>query len=288
MIGVVELGALTVSFSFFLLCVSFGASSSFLKRLPSYQTSSTPPPLAPYSFPFKMEAQPFNFLVMGDWGGSPTFPYTTGPEIITAKGMGEVGTALGSKYAMALGDNFYTHGVTSLDDHRWNATFENVFTADNLQTDDFFRVLLGNHDHYGNTDAQIQYSNVSARWRMDDLYWSYSETTPDGIKLDTIMIDTVVWAGASHVVDEFGNPHSVDGDQLPGPADQVSVYRQNGFTFDWRQLCGLAPPTPTLPIAFHLRFICMLIDTTLCCVVLMLAFDARLQPMPSWNGWRPS
>ena len=168
----------------------------------------------------------WNFLVMGDWGGQPVIPYTTKEEVITSKGMGSVSAALNSSYCLALGDNFYYSGVKSTDDHRWKATFEDVFTAPTLQGDDYFRVLLGNHDHLGSTDAQVQYSNISARWRMDDLYWSFSETTDDGSTVDTIFIDTVTWAGSDHVVDEFGGVHSVHGDQLPGPADQAAADAQ--------------------------------------------------------------
>ena len=137
----------------------------------------------------------WNFLVMGDWGGSQEFPFTTPEELQTAHGMGVVGASEESQYCLALGDNFYHTGVSGLDDTRFNTTFENVFTNDALKRVDYFRVVLGNHDHLGNASAQIAYSQVSPRWRMDDYYWSFSETTHDGFTIDTIFIDTVTWAG---------------------------------------------------------------------------------------------
>merc|ERR1712054_197577 len=97
----------------------------------------------------------FTFGVMGDWGGSEDAPYTTEQEITTAKGMGKVLGANNAVYALALGDNFYHEGVKNEFDSRFKSTFENVFTADSLQGDDFFRVLAGNHDHYGNVSSQI-------------------------------------------------------------------------------------------------------------------------------------
>ena len=54
----------------------------------------------------------------------------------------------GVDVTLALGDNFYDRGVTSVDDSRFETTFENVFDKDVL-TD--FRVLAGNHDHNGGT-----------------------------------------------------------------------------------------------------------------------------------------
>jgi len=171
----------------------------------------------------------WNFLVMGDWGGLPFIPYKSTAEVDTATGMGTVSAAENSSYVLALGDNFYYSGVKSTDDARFKHTFEDVFKAPTLQGDDYFRVLLGNHDHLGSTDAQIQYSNVSSRWRMDDLYWSYSESLPNGKTLDTFLIDTVTWAGEAHTVDAFGGVHSVHGDELPGPADQAAADAQ----LDW-------------------------------------------------------
>ena len=49
---------------------------------------------------------------------------------------------------MALGDNFYYNGVTSVDDKRFKETFEDVFKGDHLKSENFFRVVAGNHDHY--------------------------------------------------------------------------------------------------------------------------------------------
>ena len=71
-------------------------------------------------------------------------------------GMGKVAGERSSRFAMALGDNFYSLGIrTDETDMRFEHTFENVFTSPNLMGDDYFRVLLGNHDHYGNVTAQV-------------------------------------------------------------------------------------------------------------------------------------
>lgn len=106
-----------------------------------------------------------NFLVMADWGGSPDDPYTTPAEISTAGGMAKVGQELfpPAKWTLAVGDNFYTSGVTSVESPRFKHTFEDVFSDPFLNDDFNFYVIAGNHDHGGNVSAQIAYSKVSTR-----------------------------------------------------------------------------------------------------------------------------
>ena len=149
------------------------------------------------------------FLVMGDWGGQTTYPYTTPAEIATATGMGKIANSLSSTFGLALGDNFYTQGVKNVDDTRFQHTFENVFTADSLQAPHFtFNVLAGNHDHNGNVTAQVSYSGRSKRWSFPSLYYTFTEGD-----VQFVMIDTVVLSGNSDLDDGT----ELDGDQLPGP-----------------------------------------------------------------------
>lgn len=164
------------------------------------------------------------FGVMGDWGGSEIYPYTTQEEVTTAGGMGKVLSEENSSFALALGDNFYTHGIKNEFDSRFEHTFENVFTHEALQGEDFFRVLVGNHDHYGNVTGQVMYSNHSKRWRMDDLYYTFTEPVvlPNGSagSLQLVMIDTVTLAGFGHFIAADGEMKSLHGNDLPGPKSQ--------------------------------------------------------------------
>jgi len=65
-----------------------------------------------------------NFQVLGDWGGSPDYPYTTDAEVALSKVMGEKAAELGSSFTLALGDNFYDTGVENVYDRRFKETFE--------------------------------------------------------------------------------------------------------------------------------------------------------------------
>ena len=105
--------------SLFVAAVAAAAAAAFVVRSPSQSSLS--------------------FLVMGDWGGSDHVPFTTPQEVETAKGMGKLASQLGAKMAVALGDNFYDEGVTSVESPRFRNTFENVFSAPSLQADAGFR-----------------------------------------------------------------------------------------------------------------------------------------------------
>ena len=43
------------------------------------------------------------FLVIGDWGGIPTWPYTTPYETAVSQGMGKIAQQLGTQFTVALG-----------------------------------------------------------------------------------------------------------------------------------------------------------------------------------------
>ena len=53
--------------------------------------------------PTAVAAADLNFLVMADWGGQPTPPYTTAGEISTAGGMGRIAESMNPPASFALG-----------------------------------------------------------------------------------------------------------------------------------------------------------------------------------------
>jgi tartrate-resistant acid phosphatase type 5 len=50
--------------------------------------------------------------------------------------------------------------------------------------------VLGNHDHDGNINAQMEYTKVDPRWRMPARYYSTSERLGDGSSADFFFLDT--------------------------------------------------------------------------------------------------
>lgn len=87
-----------------------------------------------------------------------------------------------------------------MDDKRFQSTFENVFDKDVLKD---FRVLAGNHDHNGNVQAQVDYSDKSSRWNFPSLYYDFHVET-QGKDLHFVFIDTVILTGNSDILNEDG------------------------------------------------------------------------------------
>lgn len=123
-----------------------------------------------------------NFVAVGDWGHASTKARAV------AAAMGRTAEKIGSRFVISLGDNFYPHGVSDVNDRQWTETFEKTFTAPSLMTP--WNVIAGNHDHHGNAQAQVEYGRVNKRWRMPSLYYKRSELLPDQSRADFFYIDT--------------------------------------------------------------------------------------------------
>lgn len=83
---------------------------------------------------------------------------------------------------------------------RFENTWDSVYSAESLQVP--WLILAGNHDHYGNVSAEIEYSSVNERWVFPDLYHTRSFVSEDGVTVDVILIDTVDLSGTTGIVDE--------------------------------------------------------------------------------------
>lgn len=123
------------------------------------------------------------FVLIGDWGRHGKDNQTD-----VANQMGKTAAAMNSRFVVSMGDNFYENGVTGLDDPYWQTSFEDIYTADSLQTP--WKIILGNHDYRGNVQAQLDYSNHSKRWQLPARYYSVTEQLPDGGKADFFYLDT--------------------------------------------------------------------------------------------------
>lgn len=148
----------------------------------------------------------YNFLIVGDWGRNGFFNQAE-----VGRGMGRVGAAIGSRFTVSTGDNFYTAGVTSTEDPKWVRSFEAIYTAPALQSR--WYVTLGNHDWMGNVPAQIAYTEQSDRWYLPAQY--YAETLTLGDSTDT--------RGATRVLMVF-----LDTTPLSYPPERRSRFSDSG------------------------------------------------------------
>lgn len=124
------------------------------------------------------------FIVLGDQGkGDDQAVYVA--ELIDAYAAKNPISAV-----IGTGDNFYPDGVTSLKDPKWSTHFEEIYDLPNI---DFpFYMTMGNHDHRGSWQAQVNYSAHSVRWHMPGLYYRHTHCLPSGVCVDFFAIDTYI------------------------------------------------------------------------------------------------
>ena len=156
--------------------VGCGTPQPVGQRVPSFGPDG--PPVAAF------DTSAFNFLVLGDWGRNGFFNQAE-----VAAGMGRVGASIQSRFTISTGDNFYTSGVRSVDDVKWERSFEAIYTAPSLQSR--WYAVLGNHDWQGNVPAQIEYTDESDRWYMPAQYFSEEMAFgPDSTRVLFVFLDT--------------------------------------------------------------------------------------------------
>jgi len=124
-----------------------------------------------------------NFLAVGDWGRD-----GRDNQAEVAGEMAKVADALKARFVISVGDNFYEDGIQSVDDPQWKTSFEDVYSAPSLQVP--WHVALGNHDYRGNSQAQLDYTARSKRWRLPARWYARRERAPDDATLDIFVLDT--------------------------------------------------------------------------------------------------
>lgn len=101
--------------------------------------------------------------------------------------MGRMAETIGPECVLAAGDVHHFEGVRSVSDPLWMTNYELIYSHPELMI--HWYPILGNHEYRGNTQAVLDYSNVSRRWEMPARY--YTKTfEEDGTTLRVVMIDT--------------------------------------------------------------------------------------------------
>jgi acid phosphatase len=143
------------------------------------------PAIGVRSVPAQAQAPTLSFVVIGDWGREGCCQ-----QAAVAEQMNRCAIAVGSKFVISVGDNFYDNGVSSVSDPQWQTSFEGVYTGPGLMTP--WHVILGNHDYQrtGRPDAQIEYSRTDQRWSLPAPYYMRTELLADGTTADFYFLDT--------------------------------------------------------------------------------------------------
>ena len=132
-----------------------------------------------------------SFLTIGDWGN--TKFHADAARV--AEAMARVADERHVQFVLAVGDNFYPAGVSSVDDPLWQSAFEDVYFQKTLDVP--WHVVLGNHDYKGDVQAQIDYSRRSNRWMLPKPYYILHQrsqnVTADFFFLDTNPMAEMKW-----------------------------------------------------------------------------------------------
>ena len=110
--------------------------------------------------------------------------------------MGEMADAIGPECVFAAGDVHHFEGVRSVNDPLWMTNYELIYSHPELMIDWF--PLLGNHEYRGNTQAVLDYSNISRRWTMPARYYTK-------VFADKGMTIRVVWVDTAPMIDKYRN-----------------------------------------------------------------------------------
>lgn len=84
--------------------------------------------------------------------------------------MGEMADTVGPECIIAAGDIHHFMGVESTQDPLWLSNYEQVYSHPELMIP--WLPVCGNHEYRGNTQAVLDYSNISRRWQMPAKYYT--------------------------------------------------------------------------------------------------------------------
>lgn len=124
----------------------------------------------------------FNFYLANDLGRNGYYDQKPIAEL-----MGVMAEEIGPEFVVAAGDVHHFEGVRSVNDPLWMTNFELIYAHPELMIDWF--PILGNHEYRGNTQAVLDYTQVSRRWTMPDRYYTRA-FEDDGITLRIVCVDT--------------------------------------------------------------------------------------------------
>lgn len=126
----------------------------------------------------------YNFYVASDLGRNGYYRQKPIAEL-----MGNLADSLDIEFVAAAGDIHHFNGVKSLSDPLWMTNYELIYSHPDLMID--WYPVLGNHEYRGNTQAVIDYSQISRRWVMPARYYVKSINAKDAYSsVNVYFIDT--------------------------------------------------------------------------------------------------
>lgn len=131
---------------------------------------------------WKTLEKPLNFFLANDLGRNGYYDQKPIAEL-----MGNMAENVDVECVVAAGDVHHFEGVRSINDPLWMTNFELIYAHPELMIP--WYPVLGNHEYRGNTQAVLDYADVSARWEMPARYYT-KVLENDGITIRLVMVDT--------------------------------------------------------------------------------------------------
>lgn len=125
---------------------------------------------------------PLNFYLANDLGRNGYYDQKP-----IAETMGKMAETIDIEFVVAAGDIHHFEGVQSISDPLWMTNYELIYSHPDLMMQ--WYPICGNHEYRSNTDAVVEYSNVSARWEMPAKYYTFVKEE-DGVTVRIVMVDT--------------------------------------------------------------------------------------------------
>ncbi len=117
------------------------------------------------------------------------------------------------EFVLNCGDMFHYNGVQSVNDPLFMTNFELIYSAGELQCP--WWGVLGNHEYHGNTQAILDYTNVSRRWNVPSRYYAKTfeanEDTKDSVMV--IFIDSAPLIDKYHIEEGYPDARLQDVDK---------------------------------------------------------------------------
>ena len=126
--------------------------------------------------------KPLNFYLINDSGRNGYYEQKT-----IAETMGKMAETIDIEFVVAAGDVHHFEGVRSVSDPLWMTNYELIYSHPDLMIP--WYPVCGNHEYRGNTQAVVDYSGVSARWKMPSRYYTFT-AEEDSVSVRIVMLDT--------------------------------------------------------------------------------------------------
>ena len=172
----------------------------------------------------------FNFYVANDLGRNGYYDQKPIAELMGK--MAEEGAD--PEFVLATGDVHHFEGVQSVQDPLWMTNYELIYAHPELMI--AWNPVLGNHEYRGNTQAVIDYRNVSRRWEIGGRY--YTKVYDDnGVSIRLVLIDTTPLINRYHHDSTYPDVDSQDIDaQLKWIDETLNAAKE-----DWVIVVGHHP-----------------------------------------------